>query len=179
MDRLLFMANAEFADIAAQDAALLQALGVRLRLARRRRKLAAQQVAAQAGISRVTLRRVEAGEPGVLMGTYLRVLAALGLAQDLTLVARDDTLGRRLQDEALTHRAPPRPARAERIRLVDYPMLRELAWNTDEQAELTPPQALALYERNWRHMDHNAMTRREQHLVKRLTQTVGKGVLLV
>ena len=67
------MPNAAFADIANQEAALLEGLGERLRLARRRRKMTAHQVAVEAGITRVTLRRVEAGEPGVLMGTYLRV----------------------------------------------------------------------------------------------------------
>ena len=174
------MSNAAFVNIANQETALLEALGERLRLARRRRKKTAQQVAAEAGITRVTLRRVEAGEPGVLMGTYLRVLATLGLAQDLILVARDDRLGRRLQDEALTRSAATKTARALlRIRLADYPMLREVAWSTDHEADLTPSEAFALYERNWRHIDHEAMNRRERNLVERLTKTVGKGVLLV
>ena len=181
------MPNADFADIPHQEAALLEALGERLRLARRRRKWTAERVAAEAGITRVTLRRVEAGEPGVLMGTYLRVLATLGLAQDLILVARDDKLGRRLQDEALTRSAVPtvvksaatNTPRSQSIRLADYPMLREVAWSTDDAAELTPPEAFALYERNWRHIDRAAMNSRERDLVEHLTKTVGKGVLLV
>ena len=173
------MPNASLANLANQEATLLAALGERLRLARRRRKMPAHQLAAEAGITRVTLRRVEAGEPGVLMGTYLRVLATLGLAQDLVLVARDDMLGRRLQDEALTPSASPKTARVQRIRLADYPMLREVAWSTDDEAELTPHEAFALYERNWRHIDPEAMDRRERDLVERLTKTVGKGVLLV
>jgi len=176
---MLFMPNAAFADIANQEAALLTALGERLRLARRRRKMTAHQVAVEAGITRVTLRRVEAGEPGVLMGTYLRVLATLGLAQDLVLVARDDMLGRRLQDEALTRSAAPKTARAQPIRLADYPMLREVAWSTEPEAELSPNEAFALYERNWRHIDREAMNCHERNLVERLTKTVGKGVLLV
>jgi len=176
---MLSMPNATFANIANQEAALVQALGERLRMARRRRKMTAHQVAVEAGITRVTLRRVEAGELGVLMGTYLRVLATLGLAQDLILVARDDTLGRRLQDEELTRSAAPKTERAQRIRLANYPMLREVAWSTDQEAELTPREAFALYERNWRHIDREAMNRRERDLVERLTKTIGKGVLLV
>jgi len=176
---MLSMPNATFANIANQEAALVQALGERLRMARRRRKMTAHQVAVEAGITRVTLRRVEAGELGVLMGTYLRVLAILGLAQDLILVARDDTLGRRLQDEELTRSAAPKTERAQRIRLANYPMLREVAWSTDQEAELTPREAFALYERNWRHIDREAMNRRERDLVERLTKTIGKGVLLV
>ncbi|MFT3803800.1 MAG: hypothetical protein QM766_21625 [Burkholderiaceae bacterium] len=58
-------------------------------------------------------------------------------------------------------------------------MLREIAWSTDPSASLTPEEALALYERNWRHLDHDAMRTRERNLVKRLMATVGKGVLLV
>jgi transcriptional regulator with XRE-family HTH domain len=176
---MISMSNAAFGDLASQEAAVLAALGERLRLARRRRKKTAHQIASEAGITRVTLRRVEAGEPGVLMGTYLRVLATLGLAQDLILVARDDMHGRRLQDEELTLAAVPKTARKQRIRLADYPMLREVAWSTDGDAELTPREAFALYERNWRHIDRAAMGRREQNLVERLTKTVGNGVLLV
>jgi transcriptional regulator with XRE-family HTH domain len=77
----------------------LSALGERIRLARRRRKLTAQDVALRAGISRPTLRSAEAGDPSVSMGTYVRVLAALGgLDKDLAKVAADDKMGRQLQD---------------------------------------------------------------------------------
>lgn len=157
--------------------ALLAALGKRLRLARRRRRKTAQEIAVQAGITRVTLRRAEAGEPAVTMATYVKVLAALGLAQDLVLVARDDTFGRRLQDEQLQ-----RPARAKPpalIRLADYPLLREIAWSTDPTAELSPTEAFAIYERNWRHLDRSAMGAKERKLLERLVATVGNGVLLV
>lgn len=128
----------------------------------------------------MTLRRVEAGEPAVTMATYLKVLAALGLAQDLVLVARDDTFGRRLQDEQLKRPAgvnPLKPPAA--IRLADYPLLREIAWSTDAQAALSPTEAFAIYERNWRHLDRTAMGAKERKLLERLTATVGNGVLLV
>ncbi|MFT3818617.1 MAG: helix-turn-helix domain-containing protein [Rubrivivax sp.] len=165
------------------DNALLATLGERLHLARRRRRKTAQETATQAGITRVTLRRVEAGEPTVMMGTYLKVMAALGLAQDLVLLARDDAHGQRLQDERLLQ-PQRRPAAAakpapRRIRLADYPLLREIAWSTDPAASLTPAEAFALYERNWRHLDRDAMSRKERDLVARLTATVGHGVLLV
>jgi transcriptional regulator with XRE-family HTH domain len=82
----------------------LQELGDRLRLARKRRRLSMQAVSARAGISRQTLYNVENGDPSVTMGTYLRVLAVLGLEQGLDRVAAEDPLGRRLQDEALEPR---------------------------------------------------------------------------
>jgi transcriptional regulator with XRE-family HTH domain len=83
---------------------LLTDLGERLRLARKRRKLSAATVATRAGVSRTTLNHVEDGNPSVTFGTYLRVLAVLGLEKDLARVAADDPLGRRLQDLALEPR---------------------------------------------------------------------------
>lgn len=88
----------------------LQEFGENIKLARLRRKLTAQQVAERADISRPTLLAVEKGLPSVSMGTYLQVLFVLGLDKDLLNVAKDDELGRRLQDSALIvkERAPRR-----------------------------------------------------------------------
>jgi transcriptional regulator with XRE-family HTH domain len=92
----------------------LAALGQRLRVARLRRSYSAQSVAQRAGIARATLYRVEEGDPGVSMATYASVLRVLSLQDDLDLVARDDTLGRKLQDLNLPVRktAPRRTAAA-------------------------------------------------------------------
>lgn len=87
-----------------QEQRLLTALGERLRLARLRRKLSNAVVAQRAGISRSTLYKVEAGNPGATLGSYVRVLAVLGLESDLQTLAADDEVGRKLQDLAL---APP------------------------------------------------------------------------
>ena len=80
---------------------MLSQLGERLRLARMRRKLSNATVAQRAGISRTSLYKVEAGDPGATMGTYLRVLAVLGLEIDINALAADDKVGRKLQDLAL------------------------------------------------------------------------------
>ena len=82
----------------------LVGLGERLRLARLRRQLSVDVLAAAAGISRVTVFRIEKGAASVAMGAYARVMEALGLTGDLELVAQADTIGRQLQDRRL----PPR-----------------------------------------------------------------------
>ena len=88
----------------------LRDLGERLQLARLRRRYSATTVAARAGITRMTLYKVEKGDPGVSVGTYASVLRVLGLPNDLDLLARDDVLGRKLQDLELPVRkiAPAR-----------------------------------------------------------------------
>lgn len=71
------------------DRHLLLQLGGRLRHARLKQRLTTTQMAERAGVSRMTLRAVEAGDPSPTMGTYVRVMAALGLSRDLALLASD------------------------------------------------------------------------------------------
>jgi len=80
---------------------ILIGLGENIRLARLRRKLSAEQVAERAGISRLTLIRIEKGSASVAIGNYLQVLFILGLEKDLDKVASSDPLGRKLQDANL------------------------------------------------------------------------------
>jgi transcriptional regulator with XRE-family HTH domain len=91
---------------------ILTALGEHLRLARLRRKLTIEITCQRAGISRMTLFRAEAGSPAIALGTLLRVLSVLGLEGDLEVLARDDKVGRLLQDQAL----PPRRRRVGKAR---------------------------------------------------------------
>ena len=80
---------------------ILNVLGENIKLARKRRKLTQQIISDRTGISRVTLRKIENGEPTVSIGHYFSVLGVLGLAEDLAKVAQDDELGRKLQDAKL------------------------------------------------------------------------------
>jgi transcriptional regulator with XRE-family HTH domain len=66
---------------------LLAQLGARLKDARLVRGVAASSLARQLGVSRTTLSAVEAGNASVTMGTYLRVMSALGMAADLVMLA--------------------------------------------------------------------------------------------
>lgn len=76
----------------------LQELGLRLRMARERRKLSQELFAERMGVSRETLRRLEKGDASIAMGTFMRALRVLGLDKDVDLLAADDELGRKLQD---------------------------------------------------------------------------------
>mgnify|MGYP002652252288 CR=1 FL=1 len=77
---------------------VLEQLGEKIKLARKRRKLTAIQVAERAGIARNTLYLLEKGTPSVSMGALFNVLRVLGLHEDFLKLAADDDLGRKLQD---------------------------------------------------------------------------------
>jgi transcriptional regulator with XRE-family HTH domain len=86
----------------------LSVLGENIKLARLRRRYSSEQVSERADISRPTLVSIEKGSPNVTIGAYVKVLSVLGLENDIMEVAKDDNLGRRLQDAKLTvrERAP-------------------------------------------------------------------------
>jgi transcriptional regulator with XRE-family HTH domain len=92
---------------------ILKELGENIRLARLRRRLSATLLAQRAGISRVTLKKVESGDPGSTLGAYAHVLQSLGLAGDLAQVACDDELGRKLQDAGMRPARSPSKARTK------------------------------------------------------------------
>ena len=93
-----------------QTQEILNQMGEQIRLARLWRHLSAELVAERAGISRMTLSNIEKGSASVAIGSYAAVLHALnGMDKDLLLVAKDDELGRKLQDlELPTRRRAPK-----------------------------------------------------------------------
>ncbi len=148
-------------------AARLLALGEQLRAQRKHLGVSATTAAEAAGMSRVTLHRIERGEPSVTMGAYLNAAAALGLA-----------LG-------VVEPQPPPPGRGQaasapkRIRLADYPQLARLAWQHQGTSDVTPAEALSLYERNWRHIEQGALAPHERALIQQLVASLGGSRLLV
>jgi transcriptional regulator with XRE-family HTH domain len=150
--------------------AKLAALGERIRERRKALKVSAVDAAEAAGMSRVTLHRIERGEPSVTMGAYLGAASAVGL--ELEVVNPRE----RRRDGGKARGKPPFPAR---IRLADYPQLKKLAWQLHGVASVTPEDALGLYERNWRHVDTVALDPAERALVSALAQHLGGGRLLV
>jgi hypothetical protein len=103
------------------------------------------------------------------MGAYFSVIAALGLKLDLR-----DLNG----PEAAKARAPEGGLPA-RVRLDDFPQLQRLAWQRPGVAEVSPAEALSLYERNWRHIDPASLGPAERALVQALADQLGAGRLLV
>ncbi|MFV2063786.1 MAG: helix-turn-helix domain-containing protein [Chloroflexota bacterium] len=84
-------------------------MGDRLRTARLRRRMSLTEMAERVGVTRVTLRHLEDGDPTVSFGVLVRALGVLGLEGDIAAIAADDELGRRLVDGEL--KTPRRPGR--------------------------------------------------------------------
>jgi transcriptional regulator with XRE-family HTH domain len=141
----------------------LAAFGRRIHARRKALKVSATTAAEAAGVSRMTLHRIERGEPSVTMGAYMNALAALGLDVDVI---------------ATTEAAQPSPVPGG-VRIADHPQLRRLAWQLAPDTELTPEEAWATYERNWRHVDASALDTRERRLLDELARTLGKRPLHV
>ena len=140
-------------------------LGLALRTRRKALGISMVAAAEAAGISRVTWHRLEKGEPTVAMGSLLAAARVLGM--QIT-----------VESEAVSPIARMQPM-AEgwlplRIRLMDHPQLRRLAWQVhDDATVLTPREAFDLYQRNWRHLDTTALQPAEQALIRALRDTLG------
>lgn len=95
----------------AELAQALKTVGKQIKSARLRRNLSMEVVAARTQCSLPTLRRVEAGDGKVAIATYLRVLWSLKLAKDIELIAKNDPIGRSVQDIEMREKASPRKKR--------------------------------------------------------------------
>ena len=148
-------------DLGAKIASQRKALGVR-----------AQSAARSAGISRVTLHRIEKGETSVSLGAYLQVCHALGL--HLGILATDE--GRATLNRQPTNQLTPEDSR---IRIGDYSQLTALAWQLDVNTLITDEQARGIYERNKRFLDMQQIDSHERALMQRLIAEKGMENLLV
>ncbi|MBQ6253489.1 MAG: helix-turn-helix domain-containing protein [Bacteroidales bacterium] len=79
----------------------LEVMGEQMKLARKRRGLSLATIAERAQCTQLTLMRVEKGVPTVSIGIYARVLYALGLDEDILLLARNDEAGNALVNTKL------------------------------------------------------------------------------
>lgn len=84
----------------------LKKLGADIRDARKRRRITTRLMAERVGITRVTLRKIEQGDPRVSMGAYgmaLHVLGKIDVLENL-MDRTNDPLGLDLEDERLPQR---------------------------------------------------------------------------
>jgi len=150
--------------VSSSSARQLRALGEGVRTRRKALKVSGAAAAEAAGMSRVTLHRIEKGEPSVTIGAYCNAMAALGLV--LSVQQPRNTL------------AAPEPDRAgwipARVALADYAQLRQLAWQVHGTDTLTPREALDIYERNARHLDESALMPAERQLIEALHLAFGE-----
>jgi len=94
----------------------LAKLGDNIKMARLRRNLSLRAVAQRAGISLNTVVAIENGESGVSIGAIVNVLHCLNLAEDVSKVALDDELGRKLQDlELEPKRRAPKKTKSQEL----------------------------------------------------------------
>lgn len=147
----------------------LERLGRSIRARRKQLRVSATAAAEAAGMSRVTLHRIERGAASVAAGAYVNAAAALGLR----LVLGEEPVATPEPRGDAPHALPAT------VRLADFPALRRLAWQLRDVTELTPQEALNLYERNWRHVDTQHMDEAERLLVSTLARELSGGRLLV
>ena len=137
----------------------LSALGRQIRAQRKMLRVSATDTAQAAGMSRVTLHRIESGEASVTMGAYLNAMAALSL--DFGILEPSEE-GEPTTDADRAGWIPTR------VRLSQYPQLKQLAWQVHGTDELTPAEALSIYERNARHLEVDKLQPRERQLIDAL-----------
>lgn len=143
-------------------AAKLRSLGAQVAERRKALRVSATVVAEAAGLSRVTLHRIEKGEPSVTMGAWSNVIDALGM---------------RLELQATVEAKPQSTERSGwwpvRVALADYPQLKSLAWQVQGTDTLTPVEAFDIYERNARHLEVASLTEHEKDLWQALQEAFG------
>ena len=84
----------------------LRRLGKNISDARRRRRIGMELMSERAGFSRITLSKIEKGDPSVSMGSYASALFVLGMIDHLAQLAASshDIVGRELEEENLPKR---------------------------------------------------------------------------
>ena len=138
----------------------LLAIGRRIRGRRRQLGISAMATAAAAGMSRVTLHRIETGAASVTLGALMNVLDALDLSLGQLEDAEDDGA------QAAT------TTRAETIELAAYPLLQKLAWHVQGTGTLSPAEAAGLYARQRRRLDLEPLQPNERQLIAALKLTM-------
>jgi len=139
---------------------ILVNFGQRVLLQRKKLKVTAEGLAISAGISRVTLHRIEKGDPGVSVGAYVSVLQALDMQMTVELKSQH----KKLQAIDLS-----------KIAIKNYPELKKLSWQLKDDAVLSALEAKNIYERNERFISFSSLCDDEKELIDQLGIQFSEG----
>ncbi len=64
------------------------------------------------------------------------------------------------------------------INVSAYPQLHRLCWNRPDGTVVDGPEALGLYERNWRFVEQHKICAAEKELLDKLVDQYGNGVFM-
>lgn len=84
---------------------ILKTFGEDLLLAARRRSFTKQTICDRTGFDHKTVNKVFAGDPGVAIGTYLKIMGVLGMEENFAKLAAHDEVGIKLQNIKLLERS--------------------------------------------------------------------------
>lgn len=135
-----------------QNLDLISELGAGIRKTRKALGLTMQELAEASGISRVTLHKVEKGDPSVSAGALASVALALGVPLKLDV---------------------PLVAETEQIVVGDYRGLSSLTWQLNPTTTLSGYEAWSIYSKNWRHLDLSLVDANEGALIQQLSRMFG------
>ena len=138
----------------------LRTIGGSIRRRRQQLGISAMATAAAAGVSRVTLHRIETGAASVTVGALMNVLEALDLSLSQLEGPEDAETG------------VPTATSAETIELAAYPLLQQLAWHVHGTGTLSPAEAGGLYARQRRRLDLEPLQPHERQLIAALNLTI-------
>ena len=130
-------------------------IGQLIRSHRKALGITATATSEAAGVSRVTLHRIEKGVASVTIGAYFNVMAVLNLTCALSEFNSVD----------ISSKTGWIPAK---IVLANYPQLKQLAWQLPGVDELSPIEALGIYERNSRFIEDEKLSDNERNLIESL-----------
>ncbi|OYY17199.1 MAG: hypothetical protein B7Y05_05965 [Polynucleobacter sp. 24-46-87] len=146
-------------------------LGQKIRAHRKVLGIRINSAARAAGISRITVIRIERGATSVCINSYILLCKALGLNLD---ILRPLGLPMPKIEEEVVEFSIDRA----QIRICDYPQLRALSWQLNHDLLLTDEEAIGIYERNKRFLEINEIDEHERVLIQRLIDECGMEQLL-
>ncbi len=138
-------------------------LGAQIRQRRKAWGVSVLTAAEAAGMSRDTWHRMEKGETTVTIGAWFNALSVLGLEFGIGMA------------ESGEQERPPGHLPVT-IRLSDFPQLAALAWQVPDKSELSPREALDIYERNARFLEPESLSPEERDLLGQLKMVLGSSI---